>query len=173
MAWAGFGQGHEHTGHSRARVRMSRREPRAQYSVTMQGGLEQAPRNMTMLGWRSTLISCVSFRSSSSTLLLFPDLQYPTCMDQQLQKTRPPAHNTLPQLCSAAHASTRVESAASTHSRAHISSAQHSTAHSTWLQHPQALLHACRIAQIGTAWQGHPDYIQASSRTIFSSHSIE
>lgn len=55
---------------------MSRREPRAQYSVTMHGGLEQAPRNMTMLGWRSTLISCVSFLSSSNTLLLFADLQH-------------------------------------------------------------------------------------------------
>ena len=62
------------TGHSRARCRMSSREPRAQNSVTMQGGAEQAPRNMTMLGWRSTLISCVSLRSSSSTLLLLADL---------------------------------------------------------------------------------------------------
>lgn len=63
------------TGHSRARCRMSSRDPRAQNSVTMQGGAEQAPRNMTMLGWRSTLISCVSLRSSSSTLLLLADLQ--------------------------------------------------------------------------------------------------
>ena len=69
------------TGHSRARVRISSKDPRAQYSVIMQGGLEQAPRNMTMLGWRSTDISCVSLRSSSRTELLLDDL----CSKLQLQ----------------------------------------------------------------------------------------
>lgn len=37
-AWIWHGQGYGLTGHSRARVRMSRRDPLAQYSVTMQGG---------------------------------------------------------------------------------------------------------------------------------------
>ena len=69
------------TGHSWARVRISSKDPRAQYSVIMQGGLEQAPRNMTMLGWRSTDISCVSLRSSSRTELLLDDL----CSGLQLQ----------------------------------------------------------------------------------------